>query len=76
MFFFRLLRPNTHVLCVSSSKDIHSTVVYPTHPYSIKRNFPNLKFLPDPCIININGLSIGVTATDTLKHLLDEELTL
>ena len=64
------------VLVVSSAQDAHSAAVYPTYPYGITRTFSNLTFLPDPCIVNINGVSIGLTATDIVSHLNETELAM
>lgn len=61
---------------ISSSNDIESSGVYPTHPYAIKNEYRNLKFLPDPCIFEIEGIKIGITATDIIKHLSEEELVM
>lgn len=66
----------TEVVMVSSSNDIQSSGVYPTHPYSINTEYENLKFLPDPCIFEIEGIKIGITATDVIRHLSEEELVL
>lgn len=71
-FFFS---NDTRVIVVASSRDAHSKIVYPTHPYNLKqRNFPNLTFLPDPSIISINGIIIGLTSTDVIGHLTEVEL--
>lgn len=64
----------TQVIMVSSSSDIQSSGVYPTHPYTINLKYPNLIFLPDPCIFEIEGIKIGITATDIIRHLSEEEL--
>lgn len=60
---------------VSCSGDAHSNMVYPTHPNSVPRAFPNLTFLPDPSVISINGVTIGLTSTDVLSHLIEAELS-
>lgn len=59
---------------VSSSQDVHSTSVYPTAPYAQNVPYKNLTFLPDPCIVKINGVTIGMTATDIYSHILDAEI--
>lgn len=68
-------REETTICMVSSQKDIISNCVYPTHPLTMKKNYPNVHMLPDPCIIDINGITIGATSTDVVKHLLEEELS-
>lgn len=72
VFFFR--RSQTEILIVSSSRDVHSTVVYPTHPYTSKNSSKNVTFLPDPCIVKVNGVTIALTGTDVYSHILDSEL--
>lgn len=59
---------------VSAGNDAHSTMVYPTHPYSIRQSYKNLTFLPDPCTVTINGVTIGISSTDILTHILEAEL--
>lgn len=59
---------------VSSSQDVHSTAVYPTAPYAQSGPNKNVTFLPDPCIIKVNGITIGMTATDIYNHILDAEI--
>lgn len=67
-------RPDTEVFIVSSNEDINSTAVYPTAPYSLQIPFKNVTFLPDPCIIKLNGVTIGMTATDIYNHIIDAEI--
>lgn len=57
-----------------SSKDVHHHVVYPTPPYVTKKQFPNLRFVADPSLLNIEGLLIGATSIDALLHLGKEEV--
>lgn len=61
-------------MVVSSSRDAHSTMVYPTHPNKLVRSYNNLSMLPDPCTISINGFTISITSTDVIGHLSDAEL--
>lgn len=70
-------RPNTEILVVSSSRDVHSSAAYPTNPYSyMSRIGPkNVTFLPDPSLVKINGVTIAMTATDSFNHILDAELS-
>lgn len=68
---------DTEVFVVSSSQDVHSTFVYPTAPYvQSGQSVPhkNVTFLPDPCIIKLNGVTIGMTATDIYSHISDAEI--
>ncbi|CAH1970977.1 unnamed protein product [Acanthoscelides obtectus] len=65
---------STQLVIVSSHKDVHHRPVYPTPPYKVKDNHPNIKFVSDPAMININGLVIGITSVDVLLHLSNYEL--
>lgn len=68
-------RSDTQVIMVSSSQDVNSTPVYPTHPMQIRVSYPNLRFVSDPSVICINSVTIGVTATDVVAHLGEVEMT-
>ncbi|XP_046401984.1 DNA polymerase alpha subunit B isoform X2 [Ischnura elegans] len=78
---------NTQVVLVSSARDVHAHPVYPTPAYAFlpggraaqymssdgtKR--PRLILAPDPCLLDVSGVVIGVTATDILMHLGREEM--
>lgn len=69
---------DTEVFVISSSQDAHSTFVYPTAPYpqSPSNSYKNVTFLPDPCTIKLNGVTIGMTATDIYSHISDAEVAL
>lgn len=68
---------NTQILIVASYEDANSTFVYPTHPYDKGEKHPsNVHLLPDPCVVNIEGLSIGMTSTDIIDHLIQNEISL
>ncbi|XP_063703755.1 DNA polymerase alpha subunit B [Culicoides brevitarsis] len=69
------LESQTHILIISSHEDINSTFVYPTHPYRCQQRFENVHFLPDPCIVDIEGVQIGITSTDTISTMSDNELS-
>lgn len=62
------------VVMVASPKDAHHHVVYPTLPYNLKHNYENLHFMPDPAILNMDGLILGATSVDVLLHLSKEEI--
>lgn len=64
----------TKVVLIASQNDLNSSASFPTHPLTISENYPNLKFLPDPCQFSIDGITFGFTATDILTHLDDAEL--
>lgn len=59
---------------MSSSRDAHHTVVYPTPPFALsaaeRKQIPdNVTFVSDPCLLDVDGVVVGITATDVLKHL-------
>ncbi|XP_050300940.1 DNA polymerase alpha subunit B [Anthonomus grandis grandis] len=56
----------TQIIIVSSQKDPHHFPVYPTPPYDVGQQYPNITFMPDPCMVNINGLVLGATSVDVL----------
>lgn len=62
------------IYIVSSSQDVHSTAVYPTAPYTSSSPLKNITFLPDPCIVKLNGVTIAMTATDIYNHMLEAEI--
>lgn len=70
------LSSHTHILIVSSHEDANSTFVYPTPPYESKKQFRNVHLLPDPCIVGIDGVHIGITSTDTIGKLSNNELSI
>ncbi|XP_025830237.1 DNA polymerase alpha subunit B isoform X4 [Agrilus planipennis] len=66
----------TQVVIVASQKEIFHVPVYPTPPYVSKNKYPNLHFVPDPSMLDIGGLIVGVTATDVLFQMSREEISL
>lgn len=67
---------HTHILIISSHEDANSSFVYPTHPYESEKQNCNIHFLPDPCVVDIEGLHIGITSVDTIGMLSNNELSL
>lgn len=72
-------RKNTQVVLVASNRDAHHEPIFPTPQYAIfnkkLQNYPNLKLMPDPCILDVAGLKIGVTSVDVIKHIGKEEIS-
>lgn len=66
---------DTKVIVVSSVDDINSSACYPTRPYKLKklRPYPNLFMAPDPSIVEINGIKIGLSSVDITQQLADAE---
>ncbi|XP_045528050.1 DNA polymerase alpha subunit B isoform X1 [Pieris brassicae] len=67
--------PNTKIYIVSSQKDAFHVNIYPTPPYSMRKQPANIFFLPDPCTLNINGVVVTATSTDALMHISQEEIS-
>ncbi|XP_072388601.1 DNA polymerase alpha subunit B [Diabrotica undecimpunctata] len=65
---------DTQVVVVSSSKDVHHHPIYPTPPYKIREKYSKLLFVPDPAVINVDGLVIAATTVDVLFHMSNYEL--
>lgn len=74
--FANSISPNTQILIIASHKDVNSTFVYPTHPYRVKNNNPNIRLLPDPCIVEMDELSVGLTSTDIISHFASHEVSI
>ncbi|KDR20724.1 DNA polymerase alpha subunit B isoform X2 [Zootermopsis nevadensis] len=70
-----LKKLNTKVLMVPSCRDAHHHAVYPVPPYVLRKQYAKLTLAPDPCVVDIHGLTIGVTSTDVLLHLGKEEIS-
>ncbi|CAG4931941.1 unnamed protein product [Parnassius apollo] len=68
--------PFTKIYIVSNCKDVFHLNIYPTPPYSSRRKHPNIHFVPDPCTLNISGIVVGITSTDVLMHISQEEISL
>lgn len=67
---------DTSVLIVSSYQDIIAEPVYPTAPYELLSKYKNLQFLPDPSMIDIEGIIMAMTSVDVVNHLIKCELAL
>ncbi|XP_076392479.1 DNA polymerase alpha subunit B isoform X3 [Megachile rotundata] len=71
---------DTHVVLVPSNRDVHHDPVYPTpefilNTHRIGSNMANVYSMPDPCIISVEGLKIGITSVDVLRHLGQHEVS-
>ncbi|XP_076314734.1 DNA polymerase alpha subunit B isoform X2 [Tachypleus tridentatus] len=65
----------TQLILVPSIRDIHHELIYPTPPFTLKKKFENIHCVPDPSLLNIDGVVIAVTSTDILFHLGKEEIS-
>ncbi|KAH8278810.1 hypothetical protein KR018_009854 [Drosophila ironensis] len=64
---------HTTVIMVSSQKDAMAHPVYPTPPPTLRRSYPNLHMVADPSVVDLDGITVGVTSTDVIDHLLSHE---
>ncbi|XP_043273450.1 DNA polymerase alpha subunit B isoform X2 [Venturia canescens] len=69
---------STRVVLIPSYRDAHHDPVYPTPEYDIPKSLrtANLHLMPDPCMLDIEGLTIGVTSVDVIRHIGSEEISL
>lgn len=67
----------TKIILIPSLRDIHHYFIYPIPPFNLKTKpkSEQLICMPDPCIMNVDGVVIGVTSTDILFHIGKEEVT-
>ncbi|XP_076233741.1 DNA polymerase alpha subunit B [Calliopsis andreniformis] len=71
---------STRVILVPSNRDAHHDAVFPTpefaiYPNKVGSNVTNLYSMTDPCIINVQGLHIGITSVDIVRHLGQQEVS-
>ncbi|XP_078001014.1 DNA polymerase alpha subunit B-like [Glandiceps talaboti] len=86
-FFLRIIHTivesttllKTQLVFVPSQRDVHHEYVYPQPPYQVKdlpkQQLDRVHFVSDPCTLNINGIIVGLTASDILFHLGAEEIS-
>lgn len=65
----------TKVVLIPSQRDVNHDYVYPTPPFRLQKSCKNILCAPDPCILNIDGFIVGMTAVDVLFHLGKEEIS-
>ncbi|GLV42254.1 DNA polymerase alpha subunit 2 [Carabus blaptoides fortunei] len=68
-FMSALKHLHVQVVLVSSCLDVHHFNIYPTPPFDLSEKYANLHLMPDPSVISLNGLIIGLTSVDVLFHL-------
>ena len=64
----------SQVIIVPSQRDVCCDFVYPQPPPDLNITSPNLTFASDPCVVEVNGVSLAMTSTDVLFHLSSEEV--
>lgn len=65
----------THLVVSSSVREASCHPVYPQPPYAISPHSRNVHLVGDPCILQVEGLKIGLTSNDILFHLGAEEIS-
>ncbi|CAN7998853.1 unnamed protein product [Ixodes hexagonus] len=65
----------TQLVLVPSHTDVHHENVFPTPPFKLEKAHKRIHCVPDPCMLDINGLVVGVTGVDILLHMGKEELS-
>ena len=63
---------STQVILQPSTRDVHHKFIYPTPAFKIES--PRIMSVPDPCILNIDGVTLGMTSTDVLFHMGKDEI--
>ncbi|KAK3595488.1 hypothetical protein CHS0354_021584 [Potamilus streckersoni] len=68
-------RLHCHLIVMPSQRDMHHDFVYPQPPFRIANfNYKHVHLMPDPCTITINNVVFGMTSTDCLFHLGQQEI--
>eukprot|EP00033_Pygsuia_biforma_P003396 GCRY01003719.1.p1 GENE.GCRY01003719.1~~GCRY01003719.1.p1 ORF type:complete len:614 (+),score=198.26 GCRY01003719.1:189-2030(+) len=62
----------TRVLIAPSSGDLAAEPCYPQPP--LATDTKHITFLPNPCVCDVNEITVGVNATDIIKHLIGAEI--
>nr|XP_022332439.1 DNA polymerase alpha subunit B-like [Crassostrea virginica] len=74
----------SQVIVLPSYRDVHHDYVYPQPPFfhqsqnsqsKAKSDYPNLHFMPDPCVVDINNVIFGLTSSDVMFQLGAEEIS-
>lgn len=73
-FMTQLQHLHVEVVLISSSMDAHHFNIYPTPPYDLHNKYSKLHIMPDPSVISLNGIIVGLTSVDVLFHLARIEL--
>jgi DNA polymerase alpha subunit B len=66
---------HTQFVLVPSLRDAHQPFVYPQPCYSGETQSNNIKMVSNPSVISVNGVRIGISTADILRHMASAELT-
>nr|CAD7261058.1 unnamed protein product [Timema shepardi] len=64
------------VVIVPSWRDAHHHMIYPTPAFQLTKHYPSVLCAPDPCMVDIQGLIVGITSVDVLLNIGKEEISL
>ena len=71
-----LTHSETTVLVLpSAGRDVHHSFIYPAPPFDESKTTNKIKMVSDPCVVDVEGLTLGITSTDILFHLGKEEIS-
>ena len=65
---------NIEIFVIPSNNELHHIPVYPTPPFSCNAFEKNVHFLPNPSVIEINDIVIGVSTSDVLFEMCKQEI--
>jgi len=72
-------KTKTKVVVCPSTKDVTHHAAYPQPPIpcsvlDLVKNHEGIIMAPNPCIVKINGISIGINTADTIMHLAQDDV--
>jgi len=65
----------TVLVLPSAGRDVHHSFIYPAPPFDESKTTNKIKMVSDPCVVDVEGLTLGITSTDILFHLGKEEIS-
>ncbi|OTF83464.1 DNA polymerase alpha subunit B-like protein, partial [Euroglyphus maynei] len=67
---------HTKIVIIPSSNELGQANVYPMYPMEKKfiTEYPTVRSYSNPSLLNIGGISVGVTSTDILLHMSRKEI--
>jgi DNA polymerase alpha subunit B len=80
--------PSCQILMVPHTDDAHHQSTYPQPKFNMQELFPefmydaderaqfmkSVKLLPNPCVVSVNEIKIGINAADIMRHMLPEDV--
>jgi len=59
----------------SGARDVHHKFIYPTPAFEAAKTTDKIRMMTDPCVVDVEGITFGITSTDVLFHLGKEEIS-